>query len=303
MLDAQAAVHMSARAGGSAAGGLEPIHVDLPPVIVEGRIDDVECICLRCTSEFLSKVIILPSTIDPRDPESGRTFRQARTPELCPDCRKADDDRDRLRREEEERRHRALPNNRQYAQRLQAVGIQDERLWIATLENYDAGECPEGLASARRFVTALLNGARPSPSWLFLSGPTGTGKTHLLVGIDRALWVAGYPGEVVLDVAPYAIKRIQQGYATNESDRMIERRVRAAVWLCDDLGRGSQTNDRVQIITEIAALRGGMPTVLTSNYTAQGLEDRHEEYMTLASRLGGSVCETPAMVGRDRREG
>jgi DNA replication protein DnaC len=209
-------------------------------------------------------------------------------------------------REREARAYRAAPDNPEYIARLVQAGFDDERLHPATLRNFDTADNPRGHAAAINFVKAILNRDNAKAGeirrWLYLHGFTGVGKSHLLIGIDRALYVAGFPGRVVIDVIPSLVRRIQSGYSSGRADDLVESRLTADVWLGDDLGRGKQRDDAVWLVSEIGCRRVGRWTAWSSNYDRAGLVRRNEEYEVLASRLGPAYCWGEVLAGRDRRD-
>jgi hypothetical protein len=187
-----------------------------------------------------------------------------------------------------------------------------------------SGECdvlpllvPRKQASARRQIKSVLvtgidvrpigpgdyYGFTLSGDHLFLLGDfTVTHNSHLLTGIARALYVTGYAGKWIIDTAPNLVRQVQGRYGSGEADRMKQTRIDADVWLLDDLGRGKQKDDAVDIINEILHARVGRRTVISSNFHRQGLTQRHNDYETLVSRLGGRYCQSVEVKGKDRRE-
>lgn len=289
----------SATDGTSASGAPERVEVVVPAPgtqqPVEGEPDELYRAeaqqCARCPRHFTVAVI------------KGK--RYPRPTGLCDDC-----EAQRLNDEAEAARQvrvgfRAVNGQAEYVERLKGFGVSDPRLWRCSLDNFDASDSPEALEAARSFVRAVLAGkGREGMRWLFLTGPTGNGKTHLLIGIDRALWVAGYDRKVILDLMPAFVRRVQQSYSRNpgRADALIQQRIDCDVWLCDDLGRGKQSADAVRIANEIGCERTMRPTAWTSNYLRTGLAERHDDYETLVSRLGPASCRTVEMKGRDRRD-
>ena len=248
--------------------------------------------CTSCRKAFEVPVIMLGA---------GENARPLHVPAMCPECvRKADE-------AEAEAAARALvaerqrPDHAPFVRRMTAAGI-SPNLYGATLRNYDAAENEIPLAAARAFVKSILDRENEVRRWLYLWGPTGTGKSHLLVGIARALHVMAYSGKVVIDTAPQLVRRVQSGYGSGKADGLIEARIEADVWLLDDLGRGKQKDDAVSILGEILHAREGRWTAISSNFAREGLPERHNDYETLASRLGPRACNTVEVAGRDRRE-
>jgi DNA replication protein DnaC len=257
-----------------------------------GKVEDRPAECRECSETFMAKVVVIGT---------GDDARTLDFPTVCPECiRKADE----AVAEAEMRRQmaeRSKPDHAPFIRKLEAGGI-SPNLYEATLPHFDASENPEAHRKVRGFVKSILNPTPDMLRWLYLWGPVGTGKSFLLVGAARGLHVAGFAGKVIIDSAPHLVRRVQSGYGKGESDRIVEARVAADVWFLDDLGRGKQKDDAVSIVSEILHAREGRWTFVTGNYTREGLPGRHEDYETLASRLGPRFCITVEVKGRDRRE-
>lgn len=234
--------------------------------------------------------------------ESARPLL-GRIPDLCDRCVRMAEEHESAEAARLQLVERSRPDHEPFVRRMRAAGI-SPNLHGATLRNFEPGENAGALAAARGFAKALLGskGSEDVRRWLALWGPTGTGKSHLLVGVARALYVAGYAGKVVVDTAPHFVRRVQSAYSTGGADGLIESRIDADVWLLDDLGRGKQKDDAVSIIGEVLHAREGRWTMMSSNYRREGLPERHPDYETLASRMGPRYCDVVEVTGRDRRE-
>jgi DNA replication protein DnaC len=296
----------AARSGAERATRRPRYAVAAAPSRVQMDVQQEPYTCGRCRNDF-KVTVVYRLEYDPATPDAEPARRPwaeeaFRPPQNCPDCAAELEHEAEAEREAQERAARMSVDNIEYIRRLKAAGIHEAKLWRATLRNYDASESPESLASARSFVQAALDGRAEVRPWRYYNGPTGSGKSHLIVGIDRALYAMGYRGKVALIVAPLFVKRVQAGYADNSSDALINSVLEADVVLVDDLGRGPQHDNKAQIMNEMLCLLAGKAVAISSNYTRDGLELRNGEYMTLASRLGPASCVGVALTGRDRRE-
>jgi hypothetical protein len=76
---------------------------------------------------------------------------------------------------------------------------------------------------------------------IFLLGPVGCGKTHLAVGLCRALWAAGRSALLLNE--PAYVEMVRRSYddkngaAKNATDELKELALRVSVLVLDDLGR------------------------------------------------------------------
>jgi DNA replication protein DnaC len=270
---------------------------------VEVRKDTFEC--KRCRIAFVQPILYAMEP-NPDDPEGAPVARawggDAAFPTHCKVC-VADIREEEARREEAALRAvRMDPENPEYRQRLKTAGISHPKLLYATLKNFDRTGNPEAYNAARSFVEGVLAGELGDRPWRFFTGPTGTGKTHLLVGMDRALYAMGYKGKAVVVVAPLFSELVRAGYSDYSASALLAAVRDADVAFIDDLGRGRQTDDKASMMNELGCLREGKPTGWSSNFTREGLVKRNAEFMTLASRLGPSSCWTVELLDRDRRD-
>jgi DNA replication protein DnaC len=270
---------------------------------VDFEVRDASFVCQRCETEFTQQRLWVA---DPNSDDAGPVMRPwGRTgppPPHCPPCVAA------LTAEAEEREEARLRavrmdvENPVFKARLESAGIFAPKLLRATMKTFDRRNNMNAYKAARSFVEGVMAGDLGDQPWRFFTGPTGTGKTHLIVGMDRALYGLGFKGRVALIVAPLFVDRVQTGYGDKTASALLDSVRSADVVFVDDLGRGRQTDDKASIMNELLCLMEGKPVVISSNFTREGLVARNQEFMTLASRLGPASCWTVEMVDRDHRE-
>lgn len=189
---------------------------------------------------------------------------------------------------------------------LAEIGVNTRKHGQATIDNFDPTTAPRAQMAAREFVQRTVEAGRHDRvrGLYLVSDAKGTGKTHLAVAIMRAVHEGDPTMSVVFDAADRLITKIQDSYGTGTTDRLIETRARAGLYVLDDLGREKDTTDALRTICTILDEREGAPTVITSNHLPHELGARHTDgdlWSRVASRLGDSVYRYVAVEGRDRR--
>lgn len=189
---------------------------------------------------------------------------------------------------------------------LKAHGVNTRKHGHATIENFDASDAPHAPAEAKRLLTSVLEaGPHAYVQGLYLvSALTGTGKSHLAVGIMRALYEADPQIPMLYEPADRLVRRVQDSYGKGTTDALIQARADATLYVLDDLGREKATDDALRVLCTILDEREGHPTVITSNALPHELGARYPDESTwarVASRLGDNVYRYVAVDGRDRR--
>lgn len=202
------------------------------------------------------------------------------------------------------------------ARHLEAAGV-PPRFRDNRLEGFQAREGTKAaLAAAHRLV-----GDPGRDRGLVLSGPPGTGKTHLAVGILAAradAWLRAYPvaimepnpREVIVRpnlrqrfvVVPTLLDRIRTGIEYHDSDDPLPGLMAADLLVLDDLGREKSTDwvlERLYVLVN-DRYNEQRPTIATTNYTPGELSDRG--YEAIVSRLAAGSDLVRLTAGDYRRE-
>jgi DNA replication protein DnaC len=141
-------------------------------------------------------------------------------------------------------------------------------------------------------------GQSPTPS-LLLTGPTGTGKTHMAAAIVRLTLEAGRP--VLFKRASDFYSAVRESFnQPNVSKEDVMREYgKCPMLVLDDLGSGSLSDHERRCTLELLDMRLDdlRPTVVTTNWTIEQIRERMDE--RIASRLSDFMVI--ALVGGDRR--
>ena len=150
-------------------------------------------------------------------------------------------------------------------------------------------------------LSKLYNGGRGA----YIEGPTGTGKTHLLVAMFRDL----ANGAAHLDIAIVPWLDLVDGIRRDFDKEGDQRREayyyqHLDVLLIDDFGKGQRTPwvlEQMYSIIE-TRLRLKKLTYFTSNYPLAEVESWGPDGEAIASRIRG-MCNVLPLLGEDRRVG
>lgn len=167
-----------------------------------------------------------------------------------------------------------------------------------TFANYEeTKENKAALVYAKQMVTE----ENPTKG-LFLTGPTGIGKTHLAVAILQAWLEKGRSGAFC--TVPVLMERLRDCMATNERKSVyLDRLAQVDLLVLDDFGAEHDTDwVREQLLLIInTRYMEGRPMVITSNLMMEDFEASGDiASQRICSRIAGS-CEAFVLVGKDKR--
>ena len=158
-------------------------------------------------------------------------------------------------------------------------------------------------------MTAARFADRPV-GWLVLTGPSGTGKTHLAAAITNFAMTNGHPARFV--VVPELLDHLRATFspdATVRYDDLFDQVIAAPLLVLDDLGGHSPSpwaEDKLdQILTHRYDKR--MPTVITSSLAPEEMPERFRARMndstfsTVAALKPSAVQAAPDDPGIESR--
>lgn len=261
----------------------------------------MECIC---TARGCGKPFTVPVVYLAKDRPVGTV------PDRCTPCidkeRRAEESREERERREAERAATA----KRHTDVLAALEQMGANPWIYntyTLDNFEpfAGR-EKAFNAACQFTEAVLatRDKYEPVRGLYLVGDTGTAKTELLHCMMKRFVEAGLqPGtEIIYDNALELIERIQDTYDANQSTwGILDKRIRAKVWILDDLGTEKPSPDVVRKLTLIFNRREGRPNAVSSNDHPSMLTDRNPDFFRLLSRFGTTRYRVVTCAGDDGR--
>ena len=146
----------------------------------------------------------------------------------------------------------------------------------------------------------------PRTQNLYVFGPCGVGKTHLVVARAKELYLAERLKRetTLMYFKPPRLMRKMRGFENSwDEDRYLETLAKVDILIIDDLGVGRATEFSLQILYEILDMRdmkekNGL--ILTSNLPLDELARLHNDDR-LASRIAG-LCQIVQLPGEDYRE-
>lgn len=156
----------------------------------------------------------------------------------------------------------------------------------------------------RKAAEVLRSTGFQSKRGVFLFGPAGTGKTHLLKCHFNSLidWKLGLLNDGhSVDASPYWIKLSNYIEAIRAEDWKLKKRVMSATWLfLDDLGTSTTSEWAVDQVFQLLdeRLERELQTFMTSNFNLEELAGKYH------ARVPSRIAEMtwPVHVsGQDRR--
>lgn len=187
---------------------------------------------------------------------------------------------DKAAREETARQAEADRKLREKIQRIVGESGMGERFLRRTFATFQITDTNRRAAAAARryadnFENLLPKQGQPEPgrNGLFISGPPGTGKTHLAAAIANHLIAQGRP--VVCMTMIDLLERIKRTYSRGDVDEGSVLKVYKTVPLLviDDIGKEPPTEWAISTVYNIINGRyeAYLPTIVTTNYDTDTL--------------------------------
>jgi DNA replication protein DnaC len=182
-------------------------------------------------------------------------------------------------------------HNTRLARRIGDLPVEmQQRMTLAAFDTAGGRNATrEDRESLSRAKQAAETFAADPGGWLLLSGPQGSGKTHLAVGIAGAALQQGQP--VFFAFVPSLLDHLRATFSPDSPigyDELFEQIKTVPLLVLDDLGAESSTawaeEKLYQIVVHRHELR--LPTVITTSYSVDELEETKPR---IASRLVDSL--------------
>ena len=184
-----------------------------------------------------------------------------------------------------------------------------QRLTFDTLDPSGRPDYVEPASFRRAQLTAARFAQRPV-GWLVLTGPSGTGKTHLAAAITNSAISRGQPARFV--VVPELLDHLRATFSPDADvryDDLFDQVVAAPLLVLDDLGGHSPSPWAEEKLDQILTHRydGRMPTVLTSSKSPDEMPDRirarmiDSTFSTVATLKPSAVQAAPDDLGIEPR--
>lgn len=189
--------------------------------------------------------------------------------------------------------------DRERREKLSRIGI-PPLFYGSSFENYIAKNQNAGKAldACKKFVENII--AEEETKGLFLSGPFGTGKTHLAAASIIKLFDAKITG-LDFEVTPKLLALTRKTFNTDDNRDYIGQASGAGILVLDDVGAEKISEwVREQLFLLInERYENQLPTIITTNASMSELEDRIGG--ASVSRIWG-MCKGFVLDGEDHRK-
>lgn len=170
----------------------------------------------------------------------------------------------------------------------------------ATFESFNPKDNPRALEIAKKFAMNF-----PEDKGLLLTGPVGTGKTHLACAIANALLnklYSVYFGNVV-DIMSFIRGTYNRDSSLTEEEAVNIMTKEVDLFIIDDLGKENNSEYTLSILYQLInrVYENEKPIIITTNFSSIELARKlGERGQAIVSRIT-EMCEPVILKGEDWR--
>lgn len=170
----------------------------------------------------------------------------------------------------------------------------------STFENYDPSDNLIAFNKTKQFVEDF-----PKSKSLLLTGPVGTGKTHLVAAVINSLnkkLYSTYFGNIV-DIISFIRSTYTKDSTLSEDEAISIITTQVDLIVIDDLGKENSSENTFYLLYQLInkIYENEKSVIITTNFNGQQLEGKlGERGKAIVSRIT-EMCEPVILKGKDRR--
>jgi hypothetical protein len=177
-------------------------------------------------------------------------------------------------------------------------GVIASQISLSTFISQDGNQ--KALDAVKKFISGATNGSGPIP-WLYIHGPNGCGKTHLMWSAINMLIKADRPAHYI--VMKQMLDALRNSYDENNhqsTDEVRRRYIGCGILFIDEFEKDSWTDWASSEAFDILNERGllNRPTMICSNLSLEELE--FDKFRAMISRFQTGLVVP--ITGEDMRK-